>query len=154
MGAKPQPCYNRIRAINDRVIMRLQCILLNVVFNEYILKILEQLSNFFGFDQLGEYFIFSYTQNRATFLNLPEIWFYKTKYLIHTLYSHYNLVVLPNSKIKHPCHPRIPHSFSSSLPSIFPPTLGQPIVSDKDESRFFSLPTSDTHHFFWLIPHK
>ena len=26
MGAKPQPCYNRIRAINDRVIMRLQCI--------------------------------------------------------------------------------------------------------------------------------
>ena len=27
MGAKPQPCYNRNRAINDRVIMRLQCIL-------------------------------------------------------------------------------------------------------------------------------
>ena len=27
MGAKPQPCYNRIRAINDRVIMRLQCII-------------------------------------------------------------------------------------------------------------------------------
>ena len=26
MGAKPQPCYNQIRAINDRVIMRLQCI--------------------------------------------------------------------------------------------------------------------------------
>ena len=26
MGAKPQPCYNRIRAINDRAIMRLQCI--------------------------------------------------------------------------------------------------------------------------------
>ena len=26
MGAKPQPCYNRIRAINDRVIRRLQCI--------------------------------------------------------------------------------------------------------------------------------
>ena len=25
MEAKPQPCYNRIRAINDRVIMRLQC---------------------------------------------------------------------------------------------------------------------------------
>ena len=25
MGAKPQPCYNRIRAINNRVIMRLQC---------------------------------------------------------------------------------------------------------------------------------
>ena len=24
MGAKPQPCYNRIRAINDGVIMRLQ----------------------------------------------------------------------------------------------------------------------------------
>ena len=32
MGAKPRPCYNRIRAINDRVIMRLQCILkLNVL---------------------------------------------------------------------------------------------------------------------------
>ena len=26
MGVKPQPCYNRIPAINDRVIMRLQCI--------------------------------------------------------------------------------------------------------------------------------
>ena len=26
MGAKPQPCYNRIRAINICVIMRLQCI--------------------------------------------------------------------------------------------------------------------------------
>ena len=26
MGAKPQPCYNRICAINDHVIMRLQCI--------------------------------------------------------------------------------------------------------------------------------
>ena len=26
MGAKPQPCYNQIHAINDRVIMRLQCI--------------------------------------------------------------------------------------------------------------------------------
>ena len=25
MGAKPEPCYNRIRAINDCVIMRLQC---------------------------------------------------------------------------------------------------------------------------------
>ena len=25
MGAKPQPCYNRIHAINDRVITRLQC---------------------------------------------------------------------------------------------------------------------------------
>ena len=25
MGAKPQPCYNRIRAIHNRVIMRLQC---------------------------------------------------------------------------------------------------------------------------------
>ena len=24
--AKPQPCYNRICAISDRVIMRLQCI--------------------------------------------------------------------------------------------------------------------------------
>ena len=28
MGAKPQPCYNRIRGINDRVIMRLQRIYL------------------------------------------------------------------------------------------------------------------------------
>ena len=27
MGAKPQPCSNQIRAINDRVIMRLQCTL-------------------------------------------------------------------------------------------------------------------------------
>ena len=27
MGAKPQPRYSRIRAINDRVIMRLQCTL-------------------------------------------------------------------------------------------------------------------------------
>ena len=26
MGAKHQPCYNRIRAVNDHVIMRLQCI--------------------------------------------------------------------------------------------------------------------------------
>ena len=26
MGAKPQPCYNRIHVMNDRVIMRLQCI--------------------------------------------------------------------------------------------------------------------------------
>ena len=25
MGAKPVPCYNRIGAINNRVIMRLQC---------------------------------------------------------------------------------------------------------------------------------
>ena len=25
MGAKPQPCYNRICVINNRVIMRLQC---------------------------------------------------------------------------------------------------------------------------------
>ena len=25
MGAKPQPCYNRIRVINNSVIMRLQC---------------------------------------------------------------------------------------------------------------------------------
>ena len=25
MGAKPQPCYNRICALNDRVITRLQC---------------------------------------------------------------------------------------------------------------------------------
>ena len=25
MGAKPQPCYIRIRIINNRVIMRLQC---------------------------------------------------------------------------------------------------------------------------------
>ena len=25
MGAKPEPCYNQIRAINNRVIMRLQC---------------------------------------------------------------------------------------------------------------------------------
>ena len=30
MGAKPQPCYNRIRAINDRVIMRLQCTIVHV----------------------------------------------------------------------------------------------------------------------------
>ena len=27
MGAKPQPCYNRIRVINNPVIMRLQCML-------------------------------------------------------------------------------------------------------------------------------
>ena len=25
MGAQPQPCYNKIRAINDHIIMRLQC---------------------------------------------------------------------------------------------------------------------------------
>ena len=30
MGAKPVPCYNRIRAINDRVIMRLQCIYIHI----------------------------------------------------------------------------------------------------------------------------
>ena len=32
MGAKPQPCYNRIRAINDRVIMRLQCNIYIIIY--------------------------------------------------------------------------------------------------------------------------
>ena len=35
MGAKPQPCYIRIRAINNRVIMRLQCISFDNGFGAY-----------------------------------------------------------------------------------------------------------------------
>ena len=31
VGANPQQCYNRIRAINERVIKRLQCSLLNFI---------------------------------------------------------------------------------------------------------------------------
>ena len=44
MGAKPQPCYNRIRAINDRVIMRLQYVqddydsILGVVFEMILIQ--------------------------------------------------------------------------------------------------------------------
>ena len=35
VGAKPVPCYNQIRAINDRVVTRLQCIYVFVDFEGF-----------------------------------------------------------------------------------------------------------------------